>query len=388
MKKKIISILLATTLTAAVFAGCGSGSAMTSAPSASAGSEAAGTAASQEASSQAAASTEEASTSEEPIPFTVIGWNANIAHLDSAIAYSAGFYEKEGLDISYTWNNSNPDNIQAQMASKADMTSAGATAVLQYINEGADLVIIGGQMSLGETLYARPERAAEFTDLYNEETLAGKKIGVSRMNTGDIAFRKILIDKGIDLSKIEFVELDSQATVTEAVIKGEVDLGINFLTFRATAEAQGLVPISQLDSEDEWTNYICCRTFTTSDKLAANRDAYVKALKANIEAYALIQTDKEATFDAAQKVLEIDEDVLYNQIYEYGHLGLSPNPDKLNTTKFFDAMVEIGYIDKNVDIADHIDTSVYIDALNELLEEDPDNAVYKQLKADSDATNL
>lgn len=324
---------------------------------------------------------------EEAIPFKVLGWNANIAHLDSAIAYSAGYYEKEGLDVDYTWNNSNPDNIQAQMAGKTDLTSAGATAVLNYINEGADLVIIGGQMSLGETVYVRPEREEDFKDLYTEEALYGKKVGVSRMNTGDIAFRKILLDKGFDLSQIEFVELDSQATVTEAVVKGEVDFGINFLTFRAAAEEQGLVPLTHLDSDDEWTDYICCRTFTTRDKLEENRDAYVKAIKANIEAYEQIVTDKEKTFEDAKEVLNIEQDVLYNQIYDYGHLGLKPNPDKLNTTKFFDAMVEIGYIDKNVEIEDYIDTSIYTDALDELLAADPENEVYLELKKESDETN-
>lgn len=81
-------------------------------------------------------------------------------------------------------------------------------------------------------------------------------MGVTRLNTGDIAFRKMLKDRGVDVSKIEFVELDSQATVVEAVKKGEVDLGIAFLTYRQSAEAQGLVPVSYLDGEEEWPGFI------------------------------------------------------------------------------------------------------------------------------------
>ncbi len=323
---------------------------------------------------------------EENVKLRAHGTNNTIAHIDSVIAYTAGYYEEEGLDVDFTYNTSNPENIQALLADKSDLTSAGATAVLQYIDEGADIVIIGGQMSLGETLYALPERADEFQEL-NEETLAGKKVGVTRLNTGDIAFRKILRDRGVDLSKIEFVELDSQATVTEAVLKGEVDLGINFLTFRQSAEAQGLVPISQLDAEDEWPDYICCRIFTTRDKLEENRDAYVKALKANIKAYNEIQTDPEKTITDAKKGLEIDEEVLQDEIYDYGHLGLSPNPDVKNTTAFYQAMVDIGYASGNVDITEYIDPTVFEDALNELLEEEPDNEVYLALKADDEATN-
>lgn len=377
MKKKVISILLAATVSAGLLAGCGSSgsSSSTSAP-----------AASEEASAEAGAETS-GEASEEPVPMRVLGWNSTIGHVDSVIAYTAGYYEEEGIDADFTYNNSNPDNIQALLEDKSDLTSAGATAVLQYIDGGSDIVIIGGQMSLGETLYALPERADEFKEL-TEETLAGKKIGVTRLNTGDIAFRKILTDRGVDLSKIEFVELDSQATVTEAVLKGEVDLGINFLTFRQSAEAQGLVPVSQLDAEDEWPDYICCRIFTTREKLEANRDAYVKAMKANIRAYELIKTDQDAAIAAARKGLEIDEDVLIDEIYTYGHIGLSPNPDVKNTAAFFQAMVDIGYTEGNVDITDYIDASVFIDALDELLAEDPDNEVYLELKAESDATNL
>ena len=321
------------------------------------------------------------------IPLRVIANNNNVAHIDSVIAQYAGLYDKNGLDTTIQFNPSNPDNIQALLADKADLVSAGSSAVLNYIDNGSDIVIIGGQMSLGETVYVRPERAEEFKDLYNPNTLYGKKVGVTRLNTGDVAFRKILKDKGLDLSKIEFVELDSQATVTQAVLKGDVDLGINFLTFRDGAEKQGLVPVSQLDAEDEWPDYICCRLFTTRDKLKANREAYVDALKANIEAYSLLENDKEAAEKAARQGIDLDDDAYQKQVYQYGHLGLSPNPDRQNTKAFFQAMVDIGYSKGNVNIDDYIDTTFFEDALNELIKENPDNKTYQALKAESESTN-
>ncbi len=349
MKKNVISKLLALTLTGTVLAGC-------------------------------------MAYADETYDLRVLGWSTTVGHIDSVIAYEGGFYEEEGINAEFTYNNSNPENTQALIEDKADLVSAGATCVLQYIDQGSDIVIIGGQMSSGETVYSLPERADEFKEL-NEETLAGKKIGVTRLNTGEIAFKKILLNRGVDLSKIEFVELDSQATVTQAVAKGEVDLGINFLSFRESAEKLGLTPVSQLDAEDEWPGYICCRIFTTREKLEANRDAYVAAIKANIKAYELIQTDHEAALEAAGKGMEIEEEVLEDEVYNYGHLGLSPNPDKKNTAEFYDAMVEVGYADGAVNIEDYIDTSVYEDALNELLEEDPDNEVYQTLLEESNETN-
>ena len=386
MKRKLLSIFLTTALTVSVLAGCGgSGDGAVSTTGAASDSSASSDTSAQESTGEESKDSV-SDAAEEPVTLRTLAWNSMVGHLDSVLAYSAGYYEQEGLNIEMNYINDNPANIQALLEDKADLVSAGATAVLNYIDGGSDIVIIGGQMSLAETLYALPERADEFKEL-NEETLAGKTIGVTRLNTGDIVFRKILRDRGVDLSKITFVELNSQPDVVEAVVKGEVDLGIAFLTNRQTAEIRGLTPISYLDAEDEWPGFICCRMFTMRDKLEANRDAYVKAMKANIKAYALIQQDRAAATEYALKELETDADTFNSQVYEYGHLGLNPNPDVKNTSEFFQAMVDIGYSEGNVDIKDYIDATVYQDALAELLEEDPTNEIYLELQADDKATN-
>ncbi len=304
--------------------------------------------------------------------------NSIVAHLDSIVADEAGYYGEEGLDVTINYNNSNPDNIQALLDDKVDFVSAGSTAVLNYIDQGADLVIIGGQMSQGASLFTLPERAEEFQEI-TAETLEGKKVGVTRLQTGDIALRKYLSDLGADLSKIEFVELDSCSTIIEAIKKGEVDIGSLYLTFRETGEQQGLVAVKHLD--ELWDGFICCRLFTTREKLEANRDAFVKVLKANIKAYNLIQTDRDKTLELAKKDIDLDESILASQIYDYGHLELSPDPAAKDTTDFYNAMVDIGYAEGNVDISQYIDSSLYEEALNELLEEEPDNEVYQALKA-------
>lgn len=385
MKKKLLSVLLTSALTVSVLAGCGSTQNTANGTDATETEETATTeetaATEEEDVTEETTATEE---NEEPVSLRAVAYNSIVAHLDSVIAHEAGIYEKNGLDVDLSYNNSNPDNIQALLEDKLDLVSAGATAVLNYIDQGSDIVIIGGQMSEGASVFVLPERQEEFSEL-NEETLAGKKVGVTRLNTGDIALRKYLKETGVDLSKIEFIELDSGSTVIEAVKNGEVDLGVCFLTFRETAEAQGLVPAAHLD--DLWPGFICCRLFTTRDKLEANRDAYVKAVKANIEAYALIQEDHDTALSYALNAMEIEEDLLVDQIYDYGHLGLNPNPDIKNTTEFYNAMVDIGYSEGNVDIADYIDASLYEEALAQLLEEDPDNEIYQSLQADSEATN-
>lgn len=380
-KGKIIAVLLTAALAVNLFTGCGSKEETEAPAQSTENAEAEQTENSEDEQAENSAENEG-----EKDTLRIVAFNNMISHIDSIVAKNAGLYEKDGVIPEFAFNNSNPDNIQTLLADKADLVSAGATALLQYIDQGADIVIIGGQMSSGETLYCLPERADEFSEL-TQETLAGKKVGVSRMNTGDIVFRKILQDKGVDLSTIEFVELDSQATVTQAIASGEVDLGINFLTYREAAEQQGLVALTHFDGEDEWPGFICCRLFTTREKLEANRDAYKNAVKANIEAYALIQEEPDKAVEYALQDLSIDETTLRNQLFEYGHVGIGPNPDRKNTAEFYQAMVDIGYSQGNIDINDYIDTSLYTEALQELIKEYPDSQVYKDLWEESEATN-
>lgn len=110
-------------------------------------------------------------------------------------------------------------------------------------------------------------------------------------------------------------------------------------------------------------------------------------MKANIEAYALIQEEPDKAVEYALQDLSIDETTLRNQLFEYGHVGIGPNPDRKNTAEFYQAMVDIGYSQGNIDINDYIDTSLYTEALQELIKEYPDSQVYKDLWEESEATN-
>ena len=368
---RLLAIPLSVLLAAGTLAGC-AGNASSAGVSSSQ---------SQSAQAQESESSQEAKTS---TPLIAAANNTGVGHLDSMLAYTGGFYEKEGLDVEMYYNPNNAECTQALIEGKVGLTSGASTCVLNYIDQGEDLVIIGGQMTEGASLFSLPERANEFPEI-SEETLKGKKIGVTRLQSGDIAFRSWLHEQGIDLSQIEFVELDSCATIIEALKKKEIDLGSLFLTYRQTAEAQGLTVVKHLD--ELYPDFICCRIYTTRENLEKDRDTYVRAIKANIEAYNLISTDEETTIQNSMANFDIDEDVIREQIYEYGHLSLNPSPSKKDIEKFYASMVDIGYANGGINIDDYIDVSVYEDALDQLIAEYPDNQLYQQLKAESEETN-
>ena len=297
----------------------------------------------------------------------------------TVLGENAGFYKEEGIDVNlHVMNVAYADILSALTSGKVVATTGGvgSTAPLRMIEEGANFVIIGGQMSEGADIVTVPERADE----WKQENLTQKKIGVVRTASGDIALRGALSRKGIDLSTIQFVELGNEPAIIEAIKKGELDAGNVQANLRDTAHQAGLV--SALHIDDIAPDFICCRIITTPENLQARRGDFVKFLRAQLKAYRLIHTDEEKALPLINKSIEVDPAVLKSQVFEDPHLGLVPDPAKLRVEDFYDSMKRVGYIEGKVNIDDHIDASLYQEALASLLAEEPDDPTWNQLKAD------
>ncbi|MCR5702550.1 MAG: ABC transporter substrate-binding protein [Lachnospiraceae bacterium] len=311
----------------------------------------------------------------------VTAGNNMVSSALTVIAKYAGYFEEEGLDVNLTPTASNA--YEPLLTGKLDITSGGAPQPLELIDHGDKLVMFAGAMGNGAGIYSLPERADEFKEL-NNESLAGKKIGVTRGTSGLFGFVDWLQKNDIDYTKIEWVELDSIPTIIEAIRKGEIDLGLIYLTFRLTAEEQGLNRVTHIDDLEE---FICCRLTTTPEKLEENRDDYVAFTRAIIKAYHLLNTDQDSSVKYMKEYMEIDEEVIRNQLFEYGHLTLDPNPAKDKIIDFYNSMKLLGYVDGNADVAQNVDSTIFKDAIEQIIEENPDDEIYKALYEEYKETN-
>ena len=300
----------------------------------------------------------------------------------TVLGENAGFYKDEGVKVNmHVMNVAYADILSALTSGKVQATTGGvgSTAPLRMIENGADFVIIGGQMSLGADIVTLPERASEWKEEnLTQDKLAGKKIGVVRTASGDIALRGALARRGIDLGAISFVELGNEPAIIEAIKKGQLDAGNVQANLRDTAHQAGLV--SALHIDDISPDFPCCRIITTSKDLKTRRADFVKFLRAQLKAYRMIQTDEAKALPLINKSIEVDPQVLKSQVFEDKHLGLVPDPAKLRVEDFFDSMKRVGYIEGKVNIDDHIDISLYQEALASLLKEEPNDATWLALK--------
>lgn len=332
------------------------------------------------------ASTQNSKKDSKGLQKVVIGaGNTSVSSATEVIAYYAGIFEEEGLDVELTPLNSNPDLIAAVTTKKVDWAAGGGTIMpLCSDEQGEEMVVISGNMTEGAALVALPENIPALKNL-DAESLKGKKFGTTRTTTGDIALRSYLLHNGVDLRTIEFVELADANTVIQSVLKGEVDFGNVFMTYRSAAVDEGLEILAHVD--DYFPGAPCCRTWANKSDIEADRDLYVKILRSQIKAYRIYKTDKERTKEYLKKYIKVDDKIIDSQLYDYGHLGLSPDPGKKVVEDFYNTAVEADFADGSIDVDDYIDTTIYKDALDSLLKEEPDDAIYKELLEEYEKNN-
>jgi NitT/TauT family transport system substrate-binding protein len=304
-----------------------------------------------------------------------------------ALAYDLKYFEEEGLNVTLQPLNTggNVDQLMAVSTGKIDLSNGGGTvAPTLFIEQGNDLIIIGGTMGTGAALIARPENVGLYAN-FTKESLYGKRVGAIRANTGDVALRGWLAKQGADMSKITFVELDSCPTIIEAVKKGELDVGNVFVNYRLVAEEQGIPVFLHIDTI--FPDFPCCRISTMRKNIEEQRDDYVAFLRALIRAYRVFKLDHEQTLDIADKHYDADRQLIKALYYDYGHYTLNPDPEKQRIVDFYTGMVRIGYAKGIGDVPGHIDSTLYRDALDQILERYPDDAFYREVKEHFDSNN-
>lgn len=125
---------------------------------------------------------------------------------------------------------------------------------------------------------------------------------------------------------------------------------------------------------------------STSEVLAANLEAFVRLHKALIKAFDTFEHEQDESIKMMQNYLELDTEVLRADAYS----RYSPNPeinvDAVQT--FWDAMNEIKYIDSDLDIMDYVDETYYNTAMEQMLEENPDNTFYQELAKGGYGSNV
>lgn len=305
------------------------------------------------------------------------------------LADELGYYEEEGVNVEFVEISDTAAAISAISLNKdeIDVLQVAGAGALSYIAQGTNVEIIGGIASEGGAMITRPENAERFADLTN---ISGGITVVSQLtDTGVMVTRNLLEEKGIDTNtEINYLYLSNAQNVIEAVVKGEAEVG--FTNSEACHRYLDLGIEIVYEVGDLIPDYVCCRQISSKEKVAAKRDAFVKKAVAEIRAYEYYST--EANYDECVRILAEqcgqDEDYVRAYIYENTKYTLDPNIKGLQD--LFDTLILGNYIENVTvtEIADSVDISIYQEALEILLEREPENEFYKNLKTQFETNNL
>lgn len=297
------------------------------------------------------------------------------------IAHQLGYYAREGVDVRFETISNLAEGLTAVTMGKLDVLPFGVIPSATFVAQGSDVVVFGGTIAEGSELVVKPEHAGTFK---KPQDFVGKKVGCYRMETGHMVTKGWLREHGIDIRKdVEFIVLDSQQTIIEAVRKGAVDVGFLNSGQGYVAIQAGLVVEGRVG--DFVADFPCCRQTTSRQAFTTKRDALVKFEMANLRAYDVFLNDKGAALDAlvahSGQPRDFVEAIMYGREDYTPAMIISLDPDTTKVVAFYEVMRANGDIppDTAYDMAAHVDSGIYQEALATLLAREPGHPVWGRL---------
>ncbi len=321
-------------------------------------------------------------TSLENVGTLKVAWfPATIKAALTSTAYSLGYFEEEGVTVECETLQNAADAITAVKLGKVDISPVGITQQLQFISEGSDLVIFGGSAQEGGAVVTKPENAQKFSDLKNWN---GANWATGRSFTGDFVIRNQLRKYGIIPGEdIKMSDLADNTPIIQAVAKGTADVG--YITSDGVAIAKSMGLSVGIRVGDLSPYYPCCRQTANGEAIKKKKAAFVAYQRALIRAYKVIQSDHEKAIEVMEELTGQSREYVESGLYGKYASRYNPSPATKKVSEFYGYLKQEGVVkSESIKIQDHIDVSIFKEALEDILNRYPNDKDYLALKAFSD----
>lgn len=307
------------------------------------------------------------------LPEINIGSNPGTGNIFGYIAMDKGFDREEGYVTKIIPFDNSTDALNALQAGKIDVgVNFGTAAPLTFVTKGADFTIIGGYVSGGMPVYA----AADF-EYKGLESFVGKNIATARAYTPDILWRGAMLDAGYDLEKdVTIMEFKKPSEALAAVKSGQADVGVGTNSTYLGAMASGLKVLC-------WTNdldpsAVCCRQVVNTSWMKNNPELALSYLKSLIRAEDVFYSDQNYAVTLFAEYMGLEEDKARTLLLETNQeLWLDPKSDGVQN--MWQTLQDLNYADVgSLTVTDYINIDLYKQALDQLIEEYPDNEYFSK----------
>lgn len=196
------------------------------------------------------------------------------------------------------------------------------------------------------------------SSIHSIEDLKGKTVAIpSRLSTHNILIHKVLSEQGIDLARINLLEI-APPEMLQAMAVGQIDAFIVAEPFGGQAELQGVGRVLML-SRDIWPNHICCVLNVHEKIIQGNPEAVQELVGGMVETGAFIESENAEAARLSQSYLgqqpAVIEHVLDNPKDRVTFDNLMPAIDDFSAIQRY--MRDFGLAETNVDLTAYIDDS-------------------------------
>ncbi len=300
---------------------------------------------------------------------SVVTWNCGTSgNVLLTIAEEKGYLADEGITIEYVQANANADAMTLLSTGKVDVVSnAGTSNPLQQIAAGVDITVFGGHMIEG----CMPVIAKAGAEWNGIESFIGKKVAV---NPSYFAFTGAVMDLGYD-NPLEVVDWEVYSDYNDAlaaVVRGDVEYALmgtgQNLSVQEMA-ANGEIDIVSYQSEI-MENYSCCRMIAQTEWVNNNPNTVKAIIRALLRAQSYYEANKEEAVTLHAAKIEATEEYVAAYMMDEKHYFVSVDPLKNGVVRAWEILDATGYLgeDNQIDILNHINTTLYEEALVEATE--------------------
>jgi NitT/TauT family transport system substrate-binding protein len=217
-------------------------------------------------------------------------------------ALNAGLFKKRGLDVEIVKMTDDTTATLSFVSGAFDMLFTGAAPALVAISHGAAIKLVSSTGPRSDYQLVAQK------SINTLKELEGKSLAVSKIGAvGYVAPVYVLKKAGVDVSKVHFIALGTDASRGQALVAGTVDAS-------ALTGVQAILSLKNgpnlhiiADIGSQFSNFLFTAIFASSAAIKQKHDAVAAAVDAMIEASRTLQSD-EATAVKLAVSLGLPED--------------------------------------------------------------------------------
>ncbi|MBQ3428702.1 MAG: ABC transporter substrate-binding protein [Mogibacterium sp.] len=285
-------------------------------------------------------------------------------HVLNVIAEDQGYLEDEGIKVQYVKVDTDAEVFDSIEKGTIDIASnSGTNLPLERIASGQKLTIFGGYLLTG----CMPIFAKEDTEWKGIQSLIGKKVA---FEPNLYCITGPLLDEGFDpITQIDWYEAASQEERIKAVKEGKVDYALVGTNLNYAVNTDPELKVCTYAS-DVLPEYSCCRVVASTEWVEQNPDTAKALLRAWIRALSYYDSHHDEAVELL--VRETGQTEEYIRAYlDNPHCNINVDPMKSAVDRAWNYMDRLGLLSASaskIDIDEHINTTLYKEALDECQE--------------------